>query len=74
MVSQETALAEHLSIAENILLGRRLIRGPTGIDWEASRARASEILARLGVDYDPGWEVSSLRPDQKQMVEIARAL
>ncbi len=74
MVSQETALAEHLSIAENILLGRRLVRGPTGIDWEASRARASEILARLGVNYDPGWEVSSLRPDQKQMVEIARAL
>jgi len=74
MVSQERALAEHLSIAENILLGRRLVRGPTGIDWEASRTRASEILTRLGVDYDPGWEVSSLRPDQKQMVEIARAL
>ena len=37
MVSQETALAEHLSIAENILLGRRLVRGATGIDWEASR-------------------------------------
>ncbi len=74
MVSQETALAEHLSIAENILLGRRLVRGPTGIDWEASGARARDILARLGVDYDPSWEVSSLRPDQKQMVEIARAL
>ena len=74
MVSQETALADHLSIAENILLGRRLVRGPTGIDWQASRTRASEILTRLGVDYDPRWVVSSLRPDQKQMVEIARAL
>lgn len=74
MVSQETALAEHLSIAENILLGRRLIRGVTGIDWRASRAEASKILAELGVNYDPEWEVASLRPDQKQMVEIARAL
>jgi ribose transport system ATP-binding protein/rhamnose transport system ATP-binding protein len=74
MVSQETALAEHLSIAENILLGRRLVRGPTGIDWPASRVKAGEILARLGVQYDPGRLVSSLRPDQKQMVEIARAL
>ena len=74
MVAQETALAEHLSIAENILLGRRLVRGPAGIDWEASRTKAREILARLGVDYDPSWTVSSLRPDQKQMVEIARAL
>jgi len=74
MVSQETALADHLSIAENILLGRRLVRGYAGISWDASRAKASEILSRLGVDYDPDWAVSSLRPDQKQMVEIARAL
>jgi ABC-type sugar transport system ATPase subunit len=74
MVSQETALAEHLSIAENILLGRRLVRGVAGINWAATREKASEVLSRLGVDYDPEWEVSSLRPDQKQMVEIARAL
>ena len=74
MVCQETALAEHLSVAENILLGRRLVRGRTGIDWAATRARAREILARLGVEYDCSRLVSSLRPDQKQMVEIARAL
>ena len=55
-------------------MGRRLVRGAAGIDWAASQAKAREILARLGVDYDPGWQVSSLRPDQKQMVEIARAL
>jgi ABC-type sugar transport system ATPase subunit len=74
MVSQETALAEHLSVAENILLGRRLVRGLAGIDWDATQAKAEEILSRLGVDYDPWREVASLRPDQKQMVEIARAL
>lgn len=74
MVSQETALAEHLSVAENILLGRRLVRGTMGIDWKATRKKAREILALLGVDYDPTLEVASLRPDQKQMVEIARAL
>ncbi len=74
MVSQETALADHLSVAENILLGRRLVRRASGIDWQATRDRRSEILGQLGVDYDPGRPVSSLRPDQKQIVEIARAL
>jgi ABC-type sugar transport system ATPase subunit len=74
MVSQETALAEDLSVAENILLGHRLIRGKMGIDWGATRDKAREVLKQLGADYDPGWIVRSLRPDQKQMVEIARAL
>lgn len=73
MVSQETALAEDLSVAENILLGR-LIRGRIGIDWRATHNKAREVLRRVGADYDPTWIVRTLRPDQKQMVEIARAL
>ena len=73
MVSQETALAEDLSIAENILLGR-LIRGKLGINWRATRDRAREVLNQAGVDYDPARIVRTLRPDEKQMVEIARAL
>ncbi len=74
MVTQEMALAEDLSIAENILLGHRLVRGRWGIDWRATRDRASVALEQVGVDYDPACIVRSLRPDQKQMVEIARAL
>jgi ABC-type sugar transport system ATPase subunit len=73
MVSQETAVAEDLSITENVLMGR-LVRGRGGIDWKASRARARQVLGRLGVDYDPRWVVGRLRPDQKQVVEIARAI
>jgi ABC-type sugar transport system ATPase subunit len=73
MVAQETAVAEDLTVAENVLMGR-LVRGPGGIDWKASRARAGQILGRLGLDYDPRWIVGALRPDQQQMVEIARAI
>ena len=73
MVAQETAVAEGLSVAENVLMGR-MVRGPRGIDWKASRARARQILGRLGLDYDPRWIVGRLRPDQKQLVEIARAI
>jgi ABC-type sugar transport system ATPase subunit len=73
MVAQETAVAEGLTVTENVLMGR-MVRGPGGIDWKASRARARQILGRLGLDYDPRWIVGRLRPDQKQMVEIARAI
>jgi ABC-type sugar transport system ATPase subunit len=74
MVSQETAVAPHLSIAENILLGERLIGRRGWIDWTRTRRRAAEVLARLDLDYDVTLEVSRLKPDQRQMVEIARAL
>lgn len=74
MVSQEIAVAPDLSVAENILLGRRLVRTSTGINWPQTRARAAEVLERLGLDYDPATLVRRLRPDQRQMVEIARAV
>ena len=73
MVSQETAVADHLSVTENVLMGRMVRRGGA-ISWSASRRRTKEVLARLGLDYDPSWIVGRLRPDQRQMVEIARAI
>jgi ABC-type sugar transport system ATPase subunit len=74
MVSQETHVALDLSVAENVLLGRRLVRSRTGINWRATRRRAADVLARLELDYNPDWQLRQLRPDQRQMVEIARAL
>lgn len=74
MVSQETTIAPDLSVTENILLGRRLVRRRGGIDWRASRSRAKDVLARLELDYDPDATVGSLAPHERQMVEIARAL
>lgn len=73
MVSQETAVADHLSVTENVLMGRMARRGGA-ISWPASRRRTREVLTRLGLDYDPSWIVGRLRPDQRQMVEIARAI
>jgi ABC-type sugar transport system ATPase subunit len=73
-VTQETTLAPDLSIAENIFLGHRMVRRSGFIDWRATKRRATEALARLDLDLDPGTLVRKLRPDQQQMVEIARAL
>ena len=74
MVAQETAVAPQLSVAENVLLGRRLVRSVRGIDWRATNERAAEILDRLGLAYDPRRLVATLRPDERQMVEVARAI
>ena len=73
-VTQETTLAPDLSIAENVFLGHRMVRCAGLVDWRATRRRAQEALARLELDLDPAMLVRRLRPDQQQMVEIARAL
>jgi ABC-type sugar transport system ATPase subunit len=74
MVTQETAVAPDLSVAENVLLGRGMVRGARGIDWKASRRKARGVLERLELDYDPAVHVSRMRPDERQMIEIARAI
>jgi ABC-type sugar transport system ATPase subunit len=73
-VTQETTLAPDLSIAENVFLGHRMAARHGFIDWRRTRALARQALARLDLDLDPGTIVRRLRPDQQQMVEIARAL
>jgi ABC-type sugar transport system ATPase subunit len=73
-VTQETTLVRHLSVAENIFLGPRKARRWYGIDWRGVRARARSVLERLELDIPVDERVEDLRPDQQQMVEIARAL
>jgi ABC-type sugar transport system ATPase subunit len=73
-VTQETTLVSDLSIAENIFLGHRLSRRGPMIDWPETRRRARQALDRLQLNLDPARVVRRLRPDQQQMVEIARAL
>jgi ABC-type sugar transport system ATPase subunit len=74
MVTQETTLAPDLTVAENVFLGHRMVARRGLIDWRGTRRRAREALAVLGLDLDPSLPVRRLRPDQQQMVEIARAL
>ena len=73
-VTQETTLVPDLSIAENIFLGHRLARRGPMVSWPETRRRARRALDRLELTLDPARLVRRLRPDQQQMVEIARAL
>ena len=74
VIYQELMLAPHLTVAENLFLGR-LPRGPFGIiDWRAAHRRAGELMDRLGFRVDPGARLDQLSVAQRQMVEIASAL
>jgi ribose transport system ATP-binding protein len=73
-IYQELSLVPHLSVAENIFLGKAPTRWPGIVDWTAMRRGAAQILQSLGVSIDPDAPVRTLRLAQQQMVEIARAL
>jgi ribose transport system ATP-binding protein len=73
MVHQEFALAPHLSVADNLALGREqthaalIVRG-------SEKQRATELLERVGLDISPSRRVSTLSVADQQRVEIAKAL
>jgi len=74
VIHQELALAPHLTVAENLFLGRELRRGPF-VDRAAMRTSARAALARVGrAELPPDRLVAELPPADRQLVEIARAL
>ncbi|HKW99410.1 MAG TPA: sugar ABC transporter ATP-binding protein, partial [Bryobacteraceae bacterium] len=74
MVHQESLLAQHLSVAENLFLGREE-RMPFG--WVRRRRmmeQAERLIARHGFPLRANWRVDRLTPAGKQLVEICRAI
>jgi len=73
VIYQELSLAPNLTVAENIYMGRALVKGAL-----VDRARMAEscagTLQRLGADFGPTTIVESLSIAQRQLVEIARAV
>src|SRR5919112_2953524 len=72
-IYQEFNLVPHLSVGENIFLGREPVRLGL-IDRRAVNRQASEILNGLGLNLDPRRAVKGLRVAEQQMVEVAKAL
>jgi ribose transport system ATP-binding protein len=73
-IYQELSLIPHLTVAENIFLGRAPERWPGIIDWPRMRSETARVLSSLDVFIDPHARVRDLRLAQQQMVEVARAL
>ncbi|WP_431298799.1 sugar ABC transporter ATP-binding protein [Tabrizicola sp. BL-A-41-H6] len=73
MIHQELKLLPKLSIAENIFLGRYLMKGGR-VDRRAMEDRAQSGLKRLGLDIPPSRLVEGLSTANQQLIEIAKAL
>lgn len=75
MIHQELNLIPHLTVMENIFLGREFTFGPTKlIDWRKMKRESTRFLSQLGLAIDPDTIVGELSVGQQQMVEIAKAL
>ncbi|MGR4880339.1 sugar ABC transporter ATP-binding protein [Streptomyces sp. LARHCF249] len=73
-VYQRSTIIGDLTVAENLFLNRQS-RGPLRpIRWKQLRDRAEELLGEYGVDIDPAARARELTVEQRQFVEIARAL
>jgi ribose transport system ATP-binding protein len=75
IIHQELNLVPHLTVAQNIFLGREPRRWPRFVlDERALDDAARAVLDRLRVGIDPRTRVSDLTVAMQQMVEIAKAL
>ncbi len=72
-VHQETVMFEELSVAENIFVGRHLMRGPF-INWSAMNSQAQVVLDQIGARFEATTLVKDLSLAERHLVEIARAL
>ncbi len=73
IIHQELNMCRHLSVAENMFLGRERVNGIILKDHEMD-AEAAKWLGELKVDIDPNETVGNLPVSKQQMVEIAKAL
>jgi len=73
IIHQEMNLMPHLTIAQNIFIGREP-RGGLFLRERALNKQADDLLNRLGIQLDPRELVQNLTVAKQQMVEIAKAL
>lgn len=73
IIHQELNLCAHLTVAQNIFLGRE-ITGYGMLSARKMNAEAKKILTSLNIDIDPEMIVGDMPVSKQQMVEIAKAL
>ena len=73
IIHQELNMCRHLSVTENMFLGREKVKGMVLSNKEMEE-EARKILDELKIDLDPHQVVGDLPVSKQQMVEIAKAL
>src|ERR1700712_1116676 len=73
IIHQELNLIPHLSVTENIFLGRELTKFGF-LDIKAMRQKTEELLNKLRLKVSANALIAELKVGQQQVVEIAKAL
>ncbi|MBP3653144.1 MAG: sugar ABC transporter ATP-binding protein [Clostridia bacterium] len=73
IIHQELNMCQHLTVAENMFLGRERHNGIL-LSQKEMNAEAAKVLSSLAIDLDPTTLVGNLQVSKQQMVEIAKAL
>lgn len=73
-IYQELNLTDQLTVAENIYMGRQIMKNKYMVDWKTMYSKAQSILDDLDVGIDSHTLVGNLGVAHKQMVEVAKAL
>lgn len=74
IIHQELMLMPHLSIAENIFMGRELSGSLGFLNRNAQEKKAQEMLDKFNMDFKASTMLGKLTIAQQQMIEIIRAI
>lgn len=73
IVHQELNMLNHLTVAQNIFIGREFKKGPF-IDDRKMNEEAAKLFQRLNIDIDPTETMGNLTVGKQQMCEIVKAI
>lgn len=74
IIHQELNMMNHLTVAQNIFIGREPRKSRFSIDDRQMELDAQALFKRIGVVIDPAATLGTLTVGKQQMVEIAKAI
>ncbi len=73
IVHQELNMLNHLTVAQNIFIGREIMKGKI-IDDARMNQESRKLFERLNINIDPAETMGNLTVGKQQMCEIAKAI
>lgn len=74
MIHQELSNVGDLTVAQNMFLGREIMKKGGVVDRKAMETACQEVLAQLGLNIEAGQKMKTLSMARQQMCEIAKAV
>ena len=74
MIHQELNMMNHLTVAQNIFIGREPMKGKTLIKDGDMIEEAERLFEHIGIKIDPRTTLGNLTVGKQQMIEIAKAI